>query len=48
MGTLKDNIQHEVLLWEPKSFDNAFRVVRNVDSKNMARDTRRITPNIYQ
>jgi hypothetical protein len=48
IGNLKDNIQHEVLLWEPKSFENAFRVVRNVESKNMAMATRRTTPNIYQ
>jgi hypothetical protein len=27
---LKDNIQHEVLLWEPKSLENAFKVVRKV------------------
>ena len=36
MGTLKDNIQHEVCLWEPKSLENAFKVARNVESKNMA------------
>jgi hypothetical protein len=27
--------------------ENAFRVERNVQSKNMAMDTRRTTPNIY-
>jgi hypothetical protein len=48
IGTLKDNIQHEVLLWEPKSLENAFRVAKNVESKNMAMATRRITPNIYR
>jgi hypothetical protein len=48
IGTLKDNIQHKVHLWEPKSLENAFRVVRNVESKNMAMDTRRTTPNIYR
>jgi len=26
IGTLKDNIQHEVHLWEPKSLENAFKV----------------------
>ena len=36
IGTLKDNIQHEVHLWEPKSLENAFKVERNVESKNMA------------
>ena len=46
--TLKDKIQHEVLLWEPKSLENAFKVARNVESKNMAMATRRTTPNIYQ
>jgi hypothetical protein len=48
IGTLRDNIQHEVLLWEPKSLQNAFRVERNVQSKNMAMDTIRTTPNIYR
>jgi hypothetical protein len=48
IGTLKDSIQHEVHLWEPKSFENAFRVAINVESKNMAMDTRRTTPNIYR
>jgi hypothetical protein len=33
IGTLKDNIQHEVRLWEPKSLENAFKVARNVESK---------------
>jgi hypothetical protein len=48
IGTLRDNIQHEVLLWEPKSLENAFRVERNVESKNMAMATRRTNPNIYR
>jgi len=48
IGTLKDNIQHEVLLWEPKSLENAFKVERNVESKNMAMTTRRTNPNIYR
>jgi hypothetical protein len=46
IGTLKDNIQHEVRLWEPKSLDNGFKVARNVESKNMAMATRRTNPNI--
>jgi hypothetical protein len=46
--TLRDNIQHEVLLWEPKSLENAFRVARNVESKNMAMATRGTNPNIYR
>jgi hypothetical protein len=48
IGTLKDNIQHEVCLWEPKSLENAFKVARNVESKNMAMATRRNYPNIYR
>jgi hypothetical protein len=48
IGNLRDNIEHEVRLWEPKSLENAFRVERNVESKNMAMETRRTTPNIYQ
>jgi hypothetical protein len=48
IGTLKDNIQHEVLLWEPKSLENAFKVAKNVESKNMAIATRRTNPNIYK
>ena len=48
IGTLKDNIQHEVRLWEPKSLYNAFKVARNVESKNMAMSTRRTYPNIYR
>jgi len=47
IGTLKDHIQHEVRLWEPKSLENAFTVARNVESKNLAISTRRTTPNIY-
>jgi hypothetical protein len=48
IGNLKDNIQHEVRLWEPKSLENAFKVERNVESKNMAMATRRTNPNIYR
>jgi hypothetical protein len=48
IGTFRDNIQHEVRLWEPKSLENAFRVARNVESKNMALATRRTTPSIYR
>ena len=48
IGTLKDNIQHEVRTWEPKSLENAFRVARNVESKNMAMATRMTNPNSYR
>jgi hypothetical protein len=48
MPNIQHEVQHEVRLWEPKSLENAFRVARNVESKNMAMDTRRTTPNIYR
>jgi len=37
IGTLKDNIQHEVHLWELDSLEKAFRLARKVESKIMAR-----------
>jgi hypothetical protein len=46
MGTLKDNIQHEVHLFEPKSLDHAFNMERKVESENMA--TRRVSTNNYR
>ena len=46
IGTLKDNIQHEVRLFEPTSIEKAFMVARKVESKNLAMATRRTTPNI--
>jgi len=48
IGALRDNILHEVFLREPKLLENAFRVARNVENKNMAMATRRTTPNIYR
>jgi hypothetical protein len=48
IGTLKEKIQHEVHLSEPKSLENVFRVAINVKSKNLAMDTIRTTPNIYR
>jgi len=36
IGTLNDNIQHEVRLWEPNSLDKAFRLARKMESKIMA------------
>ena len=35
IGTLKDNIQHEVHLWEPDSLEKAYRLARKVESKIM-------------
>ena len=30
-GTLKDNIEHEVCLWEPNPLENAFKLARKVE-----------------
>ena len=43
--SLKDNIKHEVRLFEPTSLEKDFMVERNVESKNLAMATRRTTPN---
>ena len=45
IGTLKNNIQHEVHLFKPTSLENTFMVARKVESKNLEMDTRRTTPN---
>ena len=34
IGTLKDNIQHEVHLFEPTSLEKDFMIARKVESKN--------------
>ena len=36
IGTLKDNIQHDVHLWEPVSLEKAFRLARKMERKIMA------------
>ena len=36
IGNLKDNIQHEVRIWEPDSLDKAFRLARKIECKIMA------------
>ena len=36
IGNLKDNIQHEVHLWEPDSLEKAFMLARKMESKIMA------------
>ena len=46
IGTLKDNIQHEVHLWEPNSLKKAFRLERKVERKIMV--TRKSTPHNYK
>ena len=35
IGTLKDNIQHEVRLWEPDSLEKVFRWERKIESEIM-------------
>jgi 3-hydroxy-3-methylglutaryl CoA synthase len=44
--TLKESIQHEVHLLEPKYLDHAFNVARKLESKNMS--TRRVDTNNYR
>ena len=46
IGNLKDNIQHEVHLWEPDSLEKVFRVERKVESKIMV--TRKSTTFDYK
>jgi len=46
IGTLKDNIQHEVCLWEPDSLEKAFKVAIKFESKIMA--TRKSTTHNYK
>jgi hypothetical protein len=46
MITLKENIQPEVHLFEPKSIEKAFIMARKVENKNMA--TRRVAINNYR
>ena len=43
--TLKDNIQHDVHLLEQISLEKDFMVARKVESKNLAKDTRRTISN---
>ena len=46
IGSLKDNIQHDVCLWEPDSLDKAFRLARKMESKIMV--TRKHTTHKYK
>ena len=46
MGTLKDNIQHEVHVLELDSLEKAFRVERKFESKIM--ETRKSTTHNYK
>jgi len=36
IGTLKENIQHDVCIWEPDSLEKAFRLTGKMESKIMA------------
>jgi len=46
LGNLKDNFQHEVLLWERNLLENVFKVTRKVDRKITA--TRRYITHNYK
>ena len=46
LGSLKDNIQHEVRVLEPDSLEKAFRLARKMESKIMA--TRKYTTHNYK
>ena len=43
---LKDNIQHEVRVWEPNSLEKAFKLARKIETKIMV--TRKPTTQIYK
>ena len=45
IGTLKDNIKHELLLFELDSLKNDFMLAKKVESKNLVMDTTRTTSN---
>ena len=48
IGTLKDNIQHEVCLFEPTALEMAFRMEWKVESNNMVMTTKRFPSNSYR
>ena len=48
IGTLKDNIQHELCILEPTSLEKDFNLARRVESKNMAMTTKRFPSNAYR
>ena len=48
IGTLKDNLQHEVCFFEPSSLEKAFVMARKVESKIMAMITRKPFSNTYR
>ena len=46
LGSLKDNIQHDIHIWEHDSLEKAFRLVRKFECKIMA--TRKPTTHFYK
>ena len=48
IGTLKDNIQHEMHLFEPSSLEKAFMMERKVENINIAMTTRNAFSNTYR
>ena len=46
IGSLKDNIHHDVHLWELDSLEKAFKLARKMESKIMA--TKKHTTHIYK
>ena len=45
IGTLKDNIQHEVHLFEPTSLEKTFMLERNIESKNLVMASKKTISN---
>ena len=48
IGTLNNNIQHDVCLFEPSSLEKDFMMVRKFESKNMEMTTRKAFSNTYR
>ena len=48
IGTLKDNIQHDVCLFEPSSLEKDFKMERKDESKTMVLTTRNTNSSTYK
>ena len=48
IGTLKDNIQHEVRIFEPSALEKDLMMARKVEGKNMEMTTRKAFSNTYK
>ena len=46
IGTLNDNLQHEIHILEPDSLEKAFRLARKIECKIM--ETRKTTTHMYK